>query len=103
MLALDREKVPGNKRYLLASPEIVDLRSVVARMKQEYPEMANRLPGVETDEDGHRRKKARLVKVDTKQSDAVFGTTWKSAYDSIKEIVLDAVRWEEANQLNGAK
>ena len=28
VLSLDSEKVPGNRRYLLASPEIVDLRRV---------------------------------------------------------------------------
>jgi hypothetical protein len=97
VLALEPEKVPGNQRYLLASPETVDLRSVVARMKEDYPELADKLPDVGVDDEGHRSRMAKLAKVDTSKSDVVFGTKWKSAYDSIKEIVLDAIRWEKAN------
>lgn len=98
VLALEQDKVPGNQRYLLASPETVDLRSVVVRMKKEYAEVAHRLPDVELDEERYTGLKAKLAKLDTSKSDVIFGTTYKSAYDSIKEIVLDAVRWEEANK-----
>lgn len=97
ILSLDEAKVPGNRRYLLASPEAVDLRSVVARMKHEYPELADMLPDVAIDEEGDKNKKAKLAKIDTSESDVVFGTEWKGAYDSIKEIVLDAVKWAKEN------
>ncbi|KAL5459608.1 hypothetical protein PMIN06_002750 [Paraphaeosphaeria minitans] len=67
-------------------------------MRKEYAELAHRLPDVVIDEQGHGRRKAKLVKVDTSKSDVVFGTEWRSAYDSIKEIVLDVVRWEKENE-----
>ncbi|KAF1971088.1 NAD(P)-binding protein [Bimuria novae-zelandiae CBS 107.79] len=99
VLSLDAEKVPGNWRYLLVSPEIVDVRSVAARMRKEYPELADRLPDVEVDAEGYEKKKAKLAKMDTSKSDEIFGTEWKSAYDSIKEIVLDTVRFEKESRL----
>ncbi|KAJ4290611.1 hypothetical protein N0V90_010829 [Kalmusia sp. IMI 367209] len=102
VLSLDARKVPGNRRYILASPEVVDLRTVAARLRQEYPDLAERLPDVEVDEDGFTAKKAKLAEVDTNKSDEIFGTEWKSAYDSIKEIVLDAVKWEKEKG-NGSK
>ena len=97
VLSLDAEKVPGNRRYLLASPEVVDLRSVNAKMREEYPGLRERLSDVKIDEEGFETRKAKLAKIDTSKSDCVFGTGWKSAYDSIKEIVLDAARWEGEN------
>ncbi|KAJ4356629.1 uncharacterized protein N0V89_004665 [Didymosphaeria variabile] len=99
VLALEQEKVPGNHRYLLASHEGVNLRSVVARMKKEYPEVADRLPDVQVDEEGYESRRAKLAKIDTSKSDTIFGTEWKTAYDSIKEIVLDAVRWEKDDKI----
>ena len=100
VLSLDSDKVPGNRRYLLASDEIVDLRRVASRMKEEYPELAGRLPDVEVDDEGYQGRKAMLAQIDTSASDAVFGREWKSAYDSIKEIVLDVARWEGGGRVD---
>jgi len=96
--ALDRVRIKGNARYLLASHEIVNLRAVAKRLREEDPRLAEVLPDVELDVEGFEKRKARLARLDLSESDALFGVTWKSAYESIKEIVLDDLRWNEENK-----
>lgn len=93
--ALDRDRVPGNRRYVLASDEPVNLRSIAARLRREHPELRDRLPDLS--EEGDLWTKENMVKVDTSESDAIFGTNWKAAYDSVKETVFDVLRWEKEN------
>ncbi|KAF2678606.1 NAD(P)-binding protein [Lentithecium fluviatile CBS 122367] len=96
ILSLDREKVPGNRRYLLTHPETVNLRAVAAKLRREHPELAGRLPDLPEEDSVWAKEK--LVKIDTSKADAVFGTQWTDAYESIKAIVFDVLRWEEQNR-----
>jgi nucleoside-diphosphate-sugar epimerase len=92
VLALDQGKVKGNERYLTVSNETLELRKIVDKLKQELPELAGRLPTFE-----ERNEALKLATVDLKKGNAVFGTAWKSAYESVKATVEDVLRWEKEN------
>jgi hypothetical protein len=97
VLSLDRTKVPGNERYVLASSEPLDLRAIVSKLRKEKPEWASRLPEVEVLPTS--RLQGKFATINTAKADKVFGTDWKSAYDSIKETVTDAIKLEKKNAL----
>ncbi|KAI4667253.1 uncharacterized protein J4E79_001938 [Alternaria viburni] len=96
--ALDRNKVPGNERYLLVSPEIMDLRAIAVDLRAESLELTKRIPALQPNLE--RRGPEKFAKIDTSKSEAVFGTQWKSGHDTIKEVVLDVVKWEKENNVN---
>jgi nucleoside-diphosphate-sugar epimerase len=95
ILSLDRTKVPGNERYFLASSEPLDLRVIASKLRKEKPEWASRLPEVEVLPTS--RLQGKFAKIDTAKADKVFGTDWKSAYESVKETVADVIEWEKKN------
>ncbi|KAF2844376.1 hypothetical protein T440DRAFT_559659 [Plenodomus tracheiphilus IPT5] len=97
VVSLDRKKVPGNERYILTSQEILDLRSIAADLRAQYPELAKRIP--ELQKSSEPRRADGFAKVDTSKAEAVFGNQWKSHYDSVKEAVLDVVNWEKENDV----
>lgn len=43
------------------------------------------------------RLHGRYATVDTEKADKVFGTDWKSAYDSVQAMVADVIEWEKNN------
>jgi NADPH-dependent methylglyoxal reductase len=95
VLSLDRTKVPGNDRYLIASSELFDLRAVAAKLRKETPEWASRLPEIEVLPAS--RLQGKFATIDTAKGDGVFGADWKSAYESLKETVADVIEWEKKN------
>lgn len=95
ILSLDRSKVPGNERYVLASSELLDLRAIANRLRKENPEWASRIPEMEELPSSHLQGK--FATIDTSKADGVFGTDWKSAFDSVKETVANVIRWEKEN------
>ena len=92
ILALDRGKVAGNQRYLLTRAEPLNLRAVLVRLRKEHPELASRIPDLPDDVDMAAKK---LCKVDLTKSDATFGTQSSDMYESVAQIVFDAVKWEQ--------
>jgi len=90
--------VPGNERYILVSPEIMDLRAIAVDLRAESPELAKRIPALQPNLE--RRRPETFAKIDTSKSEAAFGTQWKSGHDTIKEVVLDVVKWEKENNVN---
>jgi NADPH-dependent methylglyoxal reductase len=83
--------VPGNERYLVASPERLDLRKVVNVLRGEDPEIAQRIPAFEaTGVD----IAAKIVRVDTSKADKVFGTEWKGAVESVRAVAKDVLNLE---------
>lgn len=95
ILSLDRSKVPGNERYLIASSEPFDLRVIANKLRKEKPEWASRLPEVEVLPTS--RLQGKLATINTTKADKVFGSDWKSAYESVKETVADVIEWEKKN------
>lgn len=89
VLALDQGKVKGNERYLIASNEVLELRKIVDKLKQESPELGERLPAFEES-----TKPLKLANVDLTKGNTAFGTAWKSAYESVKATVEDSLSWE---------
>ncbi|KAF2873571.1 hypothetical protein BDV95DRAFT_605065 [Massariosphaeria phaeospora] len=94
VLSLDRTKVPGNERYLLAAHEIHDLRAVGLKLRAEHPELASRIPELQ---ERPQKTADTFAKLDLSKTDRVFGKDWKSAYESVERTVFDIVKWEEEN------
>lgn len=99
ILSMSKAKVPGNERYLLASKDILNLRKIVNEIRRETPAVAERISTFVDERDTFEGKIANL---DTSKADKVFGTEWKGGYNSIRETVLDVLKWEK-EQHDGEK
>ena len=95
LIALDRHRVPGNERYLTVSNELLDLKLIGNKLREEYPELQGRIPESEDASSG--RWENSFCKVDTSKGDNIFGRDWKSGYDSVKGIVFNVLKWEKEN------
>ncbi|KAL5347324.1 hypothetical protein ACLOAV_007635 [Pseudogymnoascus australis] len=84
-------KVPGNERYLFHSSHPQDSAEVAKMIREEYPQLRNRVPEVGED----RAESPVKVKVDTSKSDRVFGGPWKDWWESAKDIVDDIIKFEK--------
>lgn len=84
-------KVPGNERYLFHSSHPQDSAEVAKKIREEYPQLRNRVPEVGED----RAESPVKVKVDTSKSDRVFGGPWKDWWESAKDTVDDIIKFEK--------
>ncbi|KFY12227.1 hypothetical protein V492_04005 [Pseudogymnoascus sp. VKM F-4246] len=84
-------KVPGNERYLFHSGHFQDAAEIAKKVREEYPQLRNRVPEV-----GEERAESPIkVKVDTAKSDKVFPGPWKDWWESAKDTVDDIVKFEK--------
>lgn len=97
MIALDKDRVKGNERYLITSHEIFNLRKIAKELRERYPELRERIPELEQKEG----LEERVCKIDTGKADKVFGREWMQATESVKLTVEDILRWEENGRQGG--
>lgn len=84
-------KVPGNERYLFHSGHLQDSSEIAKKIREEYPQLRNRVPEV-----GEKTAESPIkVTVDTAKSDKVFGVPWKDWWESTKDTVDDIVKFEK--------
>ncbi|OBT82007.1 hypothetical protein VE02_09908 [Pseudogymnoascus sp. 03VT05] len=84
-------KVLGNERYLFHSGHPQNSSEVAKKIREEYPQLRNRVPKV-LDKSAESLVK---VKVDTSKSDKVFRGPWKDWWESAKDTVDDIVKFEK--------
>ena len=81
--------VPGNKRYL-AVAGAMNQDDLSRKIKEEFPSLKDRVldfPNFKTPDN--------VLKVDTKETDEVFGTNWRSWWDSCKLTIEDILTTEK--------
>lgn len=83
-------KVPGNERYLFYSHYPQDSSEIAKKVREEYPQLRNRVP-----EAKERAESPVKVKVDTAKSNKVFPGPWKDWWESAKDTVDDIVKFEK--------
>ncbi|KAF1941775.1 NAD(P)-binding protein [Clathrospora elynae] len=88
--SLDTAAVPGNKRYL-ASAGIIDSNDVARKIREEFPQLRNRVPEPAA---GTGIPDA-LVTLDLAETDEVFGTAWKGGWETARATVLDILTTEK--------
>ncbi|KAF2735710.1 NAD(P)-binding protein [Polyplosphaeria fusca] len=85
--------IPGNQRYLVAAPSMLDLRGVARELRATDAGLAARIPDVEP----RASAEWKTCKLDTSKADKVFGREWKGQVESVRAVVRDVVEWEKEN------
>ncbi|EXJ63791.1 hypothetical protein A1O7_00126 [Cladophialophora yegresii CBS 114405] len=99
-------RIPGNQRYLFHSPELMAPNPIAAAIREEFPQLRDRVPAPVPEEgsgsdDG---MPANLVKTDMSKFESAFGKrTWKSARVSALEAVQDIVDYEARGRTRAGK
>ena len=89
--------IPGNERYIFHSHEMMLTTPTVLAIREEYPQLRDRVPAPETGADSSVPQ--NLVKTDRSKFEKAFGKQeWKSARVSALDTAGDLVAYFEAEK-----
>ncbi|KIW97794.1 uncharacterized protein Z519_01378 [Cladophialophora bantiana CBS 173.52] len=89
--ATDINNVPGNERYLIKGPGVLDMNELANKIREEFPELRGRVPAPTKQGEGNL---APLTTFDTSKAQRVFGTEsqFRDGWSSMKDTIADIAR-----------
>ncbi|OQV03402.1 hypothetical protein CLAIMM_08451 [Cladophialophora immunda] len=89
--AVDIQNVPGNERYLIKGPGVLDANELAGRIREEFPELRGRVPAPTTRE---KSDSPPLTTFDTSKAQKVFGpeSQFRDGWSSMKDTIADIAR-----------
>jgi hypothetical protein len=88
IMSLDPKVVPGNERYVIRSRDLMSAPRLAKKIREKYPELKDRVPEG-GDQDGW---PTPLARSDVSKAEKVFGSNWKSAWESVEAMVKDVIK-----------
>ncbi|EXJ75406.1 uncharacterized protein A1O5_02102 [Cladophialophora psammophila CBS 110553] len=89
--ATDIDNVPGNERYLIKGPGVLDMNELANKIREEFHELRGRVPAPTRQGEGNL---APLTTFDTTKAQRIFGpeSQFRDGWSSMKDTIADIAR-----------